>query len=183
MIIAGVDEVGRGPLAGPVIAAAVILHTQITGVKDSKLLTPSKRKTLAAEIREKAIAFAYGRAEVEEINELNIHHASLLAMKRAVEGLSVAPHKVLIDGSFLPKIAIPCYAIVKGDLLIHEISAASILAKVHRDEEMENMDTLYPGYGFAAHKGYSTALHHHALEKLGPCSIHRRNFNRVANLI
>jgi ribonuclease HII len=183
MIVAGVDEVGRGPLAGPVIAAAVILDTMIVGVKDSKLLTPSKRKTIAGEIQEKAISFAFGRAEVEEIDELNIHHATLLAMQRAVAGLAITPHKILVDGAFLPKITLPCYAIVKGDTLIHEISAASILAKVHRDTEMEAMDALYPGYGFAAHKGYSTAEHHQALEKLGPCIIHRRSFSRIAAMV
>lgn len=177
MIVAGVDEVGRGPLAGPVIAAAVILNTMIDGVKDSKLVTPIKRKALAAEIREKAVCYAFGRAEVEEINELNIHHATLLAMKRAVEGLSLQPQKILVDGAFLPKINLPCYAIVKGDSLIHEISAASILAKVHRDEEMEAMDKLYPGYGFAAHKGYPTAVHRNALKERGPCVLHRRHFN------
>ncbi|RUQ81899.1 ribonuclease HII [Legionella septentrionalis] len=180
MHVAGVDEVGRGPLAGPVVAAAVILESKIEGVTDSKLLTPVKRKKLAALIKEHAIAFAYGRGEVEEIDALNIHYATLLAMKRAIDALSISPDKILIDGLHRPAVAIPCYAIVKGDLLVPDIGAASILAKVYRDEEMEKMDELYPGYGFAAHKGYATALHHKALQELGPCQIHRKNFTRVA---
>ncbi|ETO93626.1 ribonuclease HII [Legionella oakridgensis] len=182
MYIAGVDEVGRGPLAGPVIAAAVILDVPIFGVTDSKLLTASRRKKLAIEIKEKATCYAYGRAEVNEINQLNIHHATLLAMKRAIDALTIRPEKILVDGLHVPRISIPCYAIVKGDLLVAEISAASIIAKVYRDEEMEQMDSQYPGYGFAAHKGYSTAAHQQALERLGPCAIHRKNFSRVAVL-
>ncbi len=182
MYIAGVDEVGRGPLAGPVVAAAVILDAPIAGVTDSKLLTASRRKELAVEIKERAICYAYGRAEVDEINQLNIHHATLLAMKRAIETLAIAPEKILVDGLHVPNVAVPCYSIVKGDLLIAEISAASIIAKVYRDEEMERMDNDYPGYGFAAHKGYSTAVHQRALERLGPCAIHRKYFSRVAAL-
>ncbi len=183
MYVAGVDEVGRGPLAGPVVAAAVILIDPIEGVKDSKKLTPLKRKLLAAEIKEKALCFAYGRAEVEEIDELNIHHASLLAMKRAIENLAFLPDKVLIDGIHVPNVKIPCYPIVKGDDLICEISAASILAKVHRDEEMEKMELHFPGYGFADHKGYATKVHQEALIKLGPCTIHRKGFMRVATAL
>lgn len=179
MWVAGVDEVGRGPLAGPVVTAAVILESSIPGVLDSKRLTPKKRKALALEIQEKAICYAYGRAEVDEINALNIHHAALLAMKRAVEGLSIQPEMVLVDGMHRPDITMPCYAVIKGDEFIAEISAASILAKVHRDEEMQAMELHYPGYGFAAHKGYPTAMHHQALETLGPCIIHRKYFNRV----
>lgn len=180
MHVAGVDEVGRGPLAGPVVTAAVILSTPIDGVTDSKKLTPLKRKQLAKEIKARAFCYAYGRAEVHEIDQLNIHHATLLAMKRAIEALPISPHKVLIDGLYVPKMTIPCEAIVKGDSLVMEIGAASILAKVLRDEEMEHMDELYPGYGFAAHKGYPTAIHQQALRQLGPCPIHRRSYAPVA---
>ena len=171
MYIAGVDEVGRGPLAGPVVTAAVILREPIEGVTDSKKLTPLKRKQLAMIIQERALCYAYGRADVEEIDRLNIHHATLLAMKRAIEGLSIAPHKALIDGLYIPQVAMPCQAIIKGDSLVAEIGAASILAKVLRDKEMDEMDTLYPGYGFAAHKGYPTKTHRAALQALGPCAI------------
>lgn len=180
-IIAGVDEVGRGPLAGPVIAAAVILDTKIKGVTDSKKLTPKTRKELAEKIKNKARCFAFGRAEVAEIDELNIHHATLLAMKRAIEGLSILPDEVLVDGKFIPKVAMPCKAIVGGDLLIHSISAASIIAKVLRDEEMIAMDLMYPGYGFAAHKGYATPMHRKALALLKPSPIHRCSFSPVAS--
>jgi ribonuclease HII len=180
MFVAGVDEVGRGPLAGPVVTAAVILSSPIEGVTDSKKLTPLKRQLLAKEICKRALCYAYGRAEVHEIDQLNIHHATLLAMKRAVEALSIQPTKVLVDGLYLPKISIPCEAIVKGDSLITEIGAASILAKVLRDTEMEQMGVLYPGYGFAAHKGYPTEVHQIALKKLGPCPIHRRSYAPVA---
>lgn len=183
MYIAGVDEVGRGPLAGPVVTAAVILNESIEGLRDSKKLTPAQRIKLAAEIKEKAICYAYGRAEVTEIDEFNIHHATLLAMKRAIEGLSVAPDKILIDGIYIPESSIPCYSIIKGDDLVAEISAASILAKVHRDEEMIAMDVHYPGYGFASHKGYCTGAHQRALIELGPCAIHRKGFAPVAMLI
>lgn len=183
MYVAGVDEVGRGPLAGPVITAAVILGAPIEGVTDSKLISPEKRKKLAIQIKEQAICYAYGRAEVDEIDRFNIHHATLLAMKRAIEALPVCPEKILVDGVFIPKVSIPCFAIVKGDSLIMDIGAASILAKVHRDSEMEAMDLLYPGYGFAAHKGYGTVMHRAALQKLGPCPIHRRSFAPVAALV
>jgi ribonuclease HII len=178
--IAGVDEVGRGPLAGPVVTAAVILREPIPGVTDSKLLTPLKRKRLAVIIREQAVCYAYGRADIEEIERLNIHHATLLAMKRAIEALSICPDKVLVDGLFKPQVNIPCEAIVKGDSKVNEIGAASILAKVLRDQEMEDMDALYPGYGFALHKGYATAMHRAALKKLGPCPIHRLGYAPVA---
>lgn len=180
--IAGVDEVGRGPLAGAVITAAVILKKPIEGVKDSKKLSPAKREKLAKIIQEQALCFAYGRAEVEEIDTLNIHHATLLAMKRAIEGLAIEPHKVLVDGIHLPKISIPCQAIIGGDDLIQEISAASILAKVLRDKEMMELDLLYPGYGFAVHKGYSTLQHRNALKELGPCAIHRKSYAPVAEM-
>lgn len=183
MIIAGVDEVGRGPLAGPVVTAAVILQAPIDGLMDSKKLTPLKRKRLALEIREKSLCFAFGRAEIEEIDRLNIHHATLLAMQRAIAGLSIMPDQILIDGLFIPNTSIPSQAIVKGDEKIAEISAASILAKVCRDEEMETMDSLYPGYGFADHKGYGTKFHLDALQSLGPCPIHRRSFSPISSLL
>lgn len=180
MYLAGVDEVGRGPLAGPVVTAAVILASPIEGITDSKKLSPSKRKQLAVEIRARALCFAYGRAEAHEIDQLNIHQATLLAMKRAIEGLSMLPSQVLVDGLYTPNVSMSCQAIVKGDSLIKEIGAASILAKVLRDEEMERMDELYPGYGFALHKGYPTAFHRAALQRLGPCAIHRRSYAPVA---
>lgn len=178
--IAGVDEVGRGPLAGAVVTAAVILDKPIAGLNDSKKLSPKKRAELAILIKEQAYAYAYGRAEPEEVDELNIHQATLLAMRRAVEGLGVIPDEVLIDGLYTPQLAIPCRAIVQGDSLIPEISAASILAKVLRDAEMEELDKIYPGYGFAKHKGYGTVVHREALIRLGPCLIHRRSFAPVA---
>jgi ribonuclease HII len=176
MLMAGVDEVGRGPIAGPVVTAAVILAEPIEGLRDSKLLSAKKRVQFAEEIQKRAISFAYGRAEVEEIDQLNIHHATLLAMKRAVEALSIQPSEVMIDGLFAPKLAMPCQTIVKGDSLIYQISAASILAKVLRDAEMETMDALYPGYDFAKHKGYPTEKHRDAVKRLGASPIHRRSF-------
>lgn len=182
LLIAGVDEVGRGPLAGPVVTAAVILKHPIAGLADSKTLSPKKRKLLSLQIQEQALAFAYGRAEVEEIDALNIHHATLLAMKRAVEALPIKPDSVLVDGAFTPELSIPCKAIVQGDSLIPEISAASILAKVLRDEEMAELDKLYPGYGFDKHKGYPTAIHRQALISLGICPIHRRSYAPIAKL-
>lgn len=185
MLIAGVDEVGRGPLAGPVIAAAVILQMPIQGVADSKKLTPLKRKRLETIIQTEALCFAYGRAEVDEIDHLNIHHATLLAMKRAIENLSIIPDLIRIDGLHAPKVNIPCETIVSGDALHAEISAASILAKVYRDEEMVQMEETYPGYGFAQHKGYGTALHLKQLQALGPCRIHRQSYAPVmqSNLV
>jgi ribonuclease HII len=183
MLIAGVDEVGRGPLAGAVVTAAVILKKPIQGLADSKKLTPKKRTFLSLQIKEEALAFAYGRAEVEEIDALNIHQATLLAMKRAVEGLSIEPDEILVDGTHVFKTRIPCRAIIQGDNLIPAISAASILAKVVRDEEMEALDRIYPGYGFAVHKGYPTKEHRAALARLGPCLIHRRSYAPVALLL
>lgn len=183
MVIAGVDEVGRGPLAGPVVTAAVILEGPIDGVTDSKKISASKRKRLVDLIKERAVCYAYGRAEVEEIDRLNIHHATLLAMKRAIEGLSVCPTHVLVDGLYTPNVAMPCEAIVNGDALIVSIGAASILAKVARDEEMEALDALYPGYGFSSHKGYPTLAHRQALLQLGPSVIHRRSYAPVAALL
>jgi ribonuclease HII len=181
-LIAGVDEVGRGPLAGAVITAAVILSKPIEGLADSKKLSPKKRTELSFLIKEHALAYAYGRVEVEEIDRLNIHHATLLAMSRAVEALSIKPALVLVDGMHTPHLSTPCKAIVQGDSLIPSISAASILAKVLRDAEMEEMDKIYPGYGFAKHKGYPTAEHRAALIALGPCDIHRRSYAPVAAL-
>lgn len=177
--IAGVDEVGRGPLAGPVVTAAVILETAIPGIADSKKLTPEKRVKLAVLIKQYALCYAYGRAEVHEIDELNIHHATLLAMKRSVENLPVRPDKVLVDGIFKPRIDIPCEAIAQGDDSVYQIAAASILAKVARDEEMRLMEIQYPGYGFAQHKGYATAFHKQALLSLGPCVLHRKSYAPV----
>ena len=180
-IIAGVDDVGRGPLAGPVLAAAVILNPakRIRGLADSKALTEKSREELYEIIQKRALAWAIGRAEVEEIDELNIFHAGLLAMKRAVEGLNLNPEEVLVDGMHCPKIAFPATAIIKGDVKIPVISAASIIAKVTRDREMVQYDSQYPGYGFADHKGYSTKLHLENLRQLGPSPIHRRSFAPV----
>lgn len=176
---AGVDEVGRGPLAGPVVTAAVILKHPIAGVTDSKKLSPKKRQELSDRIQQEALCFAYGRCEAEEIDRINIHHATLLAMQRAIEALPITPQEVLVDGLYLPKVSMPCKAIVQGDLLIPDIGAASILAKVLRDTEMQAMDLLYPGYGFASHKGYPTATHRRALQTLGVCPIHRRSYAPV----
>nr|WP_174714459.1 ribonuclease HII [Legionella sainthelensi] len=183
MLVAGVDEVGRGPLAGAVVTAAVILKEPIEGLTDSKKLSAKKRELLSLLIKEQAIAYAYGRAEVDEIDALNIHHATLLAMQRAVEALSVKPDQVLVDGLHIPRLNIPCKAIVQGDDLIPEISAASILAKVSRDAEMEALDAIYPGYGFAGHKGYPTVAHREALKRLGPSQIHRKSFALIGSLI
>lgn len=182
-LIAGVDEVGRGPLAGAVVTAAVILRQPIAGLADSKKLTPKQRKLLSEQIKAEALAYAYGRAEVEEVDRLNIHQATLLAMRRAILALPVQPEMVLVDGIHLPQIDIPARAIVQGDALVPEISAASILAKVLRDEEMIALDSTYPGYGFAEHKGYGTAAHRRALLELGPCAIHRRSYAPIAALV
>ncbi|OQW93343.1 MAG: ribonuclease HII [Beggiatoa sp. IS2] len=181
-ILAGVDEVGRGPLAGPVIAAAVILdETQptIVGLADSKTLSAKRRELLAKQIRERALAYALGRAEVAEIDQLNILQASLLAMQRAVAQLTVAPDRVLVDGNHCPRLAYPVEAIIRGDKLIPAISAASILAKVARDAEMCDWDKVYPGYGLAIHKGYPTKAHKEALQRLGVTPLHRRSFAPV----
>jgi len=185
MLIAGVDEVGRGPLAGPVVAAAVILNPNnpIEGLRDSKRLSEKKREILVLQIKEKAFCYAYGRAEFHEIDEINILQASLLAMQRAVDGLKILPHEVWVDGQFTPKIAYPCRAIIGGDASEPAISAASILAKVKRDHEMIAMDNKYPGYGFAQHKGYPTKAHLDALTKIGISPIHRRSFGPVKSII
>ena len=178
---AGVDEVGRGPLAGDVVTAAVILDPKrpIKALNDSKKLTEKKREALFDEICEKALCWEIARATVSEIDDINILQASLLAMKRAVEGLSIVPEHVWVDGNKLPKWRFPAESVVKGDSRVPAISAASILAKVTRDREMVAMDELYPGYGLAGHKGYPTQKHLQALEKLGPTPIHRRSFGPV----
>lgn len=185
-LVAGVDEVGRGPLVGKVVAAAVILDPDrpIAGLTDSKKLTEKKREVLYPEIQEKALAWAIAWADVAEIDELNILHASMLAMSRAVNQLSPVPEYALIDGNRCPAgLVCPSEAIVKGDLKEPAISAASILAKVYRDREMIALDKVYPEYGFAKHKGYPTALHMAQLEKHGPISEHRRSFKPVARLL
>ena len=179
--IAGVDEVGRGPLAGPVVAAAVILDPDnpIDGLMDSKKISEKKREQLSDEIKQKALSWSLGRAEVEEIDQINILQASLLAMSRAVDGLSIAPEQVLVDGNKCPELPYPVEAIIKGDSLVQAISAASIIAKVARDNEMIELDTVYPGYGLAKHKGYPTAMHRQALLELGVTEIHRRSYKPV----
>ncbi|MBL8249802.1 MAG: ribonuclease HII [Candidatus Competibacter sp.] len=180
-LIAGVDEAGRGPLAGPVVAAAVILDPArpIAGLADSKKLSPARREQLAAEIRAKALAWALGRAEAAEIDRINILQASLLAMQRAVATLGIAPAQVLVDGNRCPALACPCAAIIKGDATVPAISAASILAKVARDAELRQLHDCYPQYDFARHKGYPTAAHREALRRYGPCPEHRRSFAPV----
>lgn len=180
-LLAGVDEAGRGPLAGDVVAAAVILPAEhaIQGLDDSKKLTPARREALFDRIRDEAIAWGVGRADPGEIDALNILQASLLAMRRAVEALQPAPEFVLVDGNRLPRWAYASVAVVAGDSLVPAISAASVLAKVTRDREMQDLDTRYPGYGFAVHKGYPTPEHLAALGRLGPCPAHRRSFAPV----
>lgn len=183
--VAGVDEAGRGPLAGPVVAAAVILDeaNPIAGLADSKVLSPARREQLALLIRERALAWAVAEAHVEEIDRLNILQATLLAMQRAVAGLRIAPGMVLVDGNQLPALACQAKAIVKGDATVPAISAASILAKVARDETMSRLEVECPGYGFARHKGYPTRDHLAALERLGVSRHHRTSFSPVRNLI
>lgn len=182
LIIAGVDEAGRGPLAGPVFAAAVILNPEkpIHGLNDSKKLSAKQRENLFIRIQENALAWSIGRAEVDEIDKINILQASLLAMQRAVEGLKIAPQLALVDGNQAPKLACITKTIIQGDALEPAISAASILAKVARDREMVQLDKLYPHYGFAQHKGYSTGIHLKKLKEFGPCEIHRRSYAPVA---
>jgi ribonuclease HII len=185
IIIAGVDEAGRGPLAGPVFAAVVILDPRkpIQGLADSKLLSAKKREFLFAEITDKCLAMGIGRADVSEIDTINILQASLLAMQRAVAELNIIPQKVLIDGNRCPKIAYPSQAIIRGDQTVPAISAASIIAKVSRDREMKELEQHYPGYGFAQHKGYGTELHLNRLRQLGACAIHRRSFAPVREVL
>jgi len=184
-LVAGVDEVGRGPLCGPVVTAAVILDPArpILGLNDSKKLSEARREALYDEIREKALAWCIARAEVEEIDRLNILHATLLAMQRAVEGLSITPSLALIDGNRCPLLAVPSEAVIGGDASVPAIAAASILAKVSRDREMRLLDEQYPGYGLAVHKGYPTPKHLEALQRLGPTPIYRRSFAPVRRLL
>lgn len=185
LLTAGVDEAGRGPLAGPVIAAAVILDpaSPIAGIDDSKKLSAARRQNLAGLIRDKALAWAVGRAEVEEIDRLNILQASLLAMARAVAALPITAQHVLVDGNFCPEVQCTVEAVVDGDASVAAIGAASILAKVARDQEMVLLDSRYPGYGFAQHKGYPTKVHIEALSRLGVSKIHRCSFLPVRRLL
>ena len=184
-LLAGVDEAGRGPLAGPVVAAAVILNPSkpIKGLNDSKKLSAKRRDALFDEIHDKALCLCVAQASVQEIDELNILQATLLAMQRAVAGLRLAPAKVVVDGNQLPVLPMLCEAVVGGDGLIAEISAASILAKVQRDRWCAEVDLTWPAYGFAKHKGYGTAAHMQALQEHGPCELHRKSFAPVARLL
>lgn len=184
-LVAGVDEVGRGPLVGAVVTAAVILDPSrpIVGLNDSKKLSEKRRLALFDEIKEKALCWSLGRAEPQEIDELNILHATMLAMQRAVAGLSIAPEYVLIDGNRCPALPMPSLAVVKGDSRVAEISAASILAKVTRDAEMTELDSVLPQYGFARHKGYPTAFHLDALAQYGATEHHRRSFAPVKRVL
>ena len=179
--IAGVDEVGRGPLVGDVVTAAVILdpNNPIEGLNDSKKLSEKKRLALLPEIKQKALAWSVGRCSPEEIDELNILQATMVAMQRAVAGLEVQPDLVLIDGNRCPELAMESQAVVKGDLRVAEISAASIIAKVVRDQEMEELDKLHPEFGFAKHKGYPTKAHFEAIEQHGVIEQHRKSFKPV----
>lgn len=183
--IAGVDEVGRGPLVGAVVTAAVILDPAkpIAGLADSKKLSEKRRRALYDEIKENALAWSLGRAEPAEIDQLNILHATMLAMQRAVAALSVTPDFVLVDGNRCPLLPMPAQAVVKGDSLVQEISAASIIAKVTRDREMAELDLLFPEYGFAQHKGYPTLLHREKLIQFGATPHHRRSFAPVRNAL
>ncbi len=184
-LMAGVDEAGRGPLAGPVVAAAVMLDDlkPIKGLNDSKQLSPRTRERLFDEIRAKALCCSIALASVEEIDTLNILQATLLAMRRAVEGLRLKPHRVLVDGNRLPMLSVTAQAIVKGDSKVKAISAASILAKVHRDRLCQALHEQHPQYGFNGHKGYPTAAHLAALREHGACAQHRRSFGPVRDLL
>ncbi len=179
--VAGVDEVDRGPLAGPVVAAAVILPARpmLRGLTDSKLINPERREVMAVKIRARALAWALGQASVAEIDDINILQASLLAMRRAVAALSLAPAAAWVDGNQWPGLSIPVRTVIGGDASVPAISAASILAKVARDRQMVELDAHYPGYGFAQHKGYGTRMHCEALARLGASAIHRRSFAPV----
>ncbi|MFL2555465.1 MAG: ribonuclease HII [Gammaproteobacteria bacterium] len=184
-VIAGVDEVGRGPLAGPVVAAAVVLDkdNDIPNICDSKKLSSKNRTIISENIKLNSLDWSIGRAEVEEIDELNILQASLLAMERAVQNLKINFDIVLVDGQHVPKTDIKAIAVIKGDNFVPAISAASIIAKVERDNEMIELDKIYPNYGFSAHKGYPTKQHIESLEKLGITAIHRRTFSPVNKYI
>ena len=183
--LAGVDEAGRGPLAGPVVAAAVILDDlqPIDGLNDSKLLSPRRREQLFDQIRARALCCSIAQASVEEIDRLNILQATLLAMQRAVDGLRLRPHKVLVDGNRLPLLKVPAEAMVRGDSKVKAISAASILAKVHRDRLCLELHALHPQYGFDGHKGYPTPAHLAARREHGACAQHRRSFAPVRELL
>lgn len=183
--VAGVDEVGRGPLVGDVVTAAVILdpNNPIEGLNDSKKLSEKKRLALLPEIKEKALAWSVGRCSPAEIDELNILQATMVAMQRAVAGLSVQPDLTLIDGNRCPELPMDSQAVVKGDLRVAEISAASIIAKVVRDQEMEELDKLHPEFGFAKHKGYPTKAHFEAIEKHGVIAEHRKSFKPVKRVL
>jgi ribonuclease HII len=185
-LICGVDEAGRGPLAGPVYAAAVILgpHFDTEGLRDSKKISESKRYTLASNIKLNAVAWSVGICSAEEIDALNIHQATLLAMKRAIESLNSCPSiKVMVDGLFCPNVHYLCEAIVKGDDKVAEISAASIIAKTERDLKMIEIDKIYPGYQFKKHKGYPTKLHVEMIKSLGVCEYHRKTFSPIKEIL
>jgi ribonuclease HII len=183
--VAGVDEVGRGPLAGPVIAAAVILDESrpVTGLRDSKKLSEKRRRHLSDIIMTNCCSYAFGRAEVDEIDDINIFHASLLAMQRAVNALSISPQHALIDGKYAPELTCEVTTIIGGDDREESIAAASIIAKVHRDQEMMQLHEIYPHYGFDRHKGYPTKLHLEAMKRYGVTRHHRRSFRPVKTLI
>ena len=185
MLVAGVDEVGRGTLAGGVFASAVILNSKkpIRGLKDSKKLSEKQREKLRQEIEDKALSFSVAEASVEEIDSLNILQASLLAMKRAVDSLSIKPEFVLVDGTHIPSWNYSAEAIIRGDSKIAEIAAASIMAKVSRDNEMVKQGDVFPEYGFSSNKGYPTKAHLKALHKFGPCEIHRQSFAPISKLL
>ena len=184
-LVAGVDEAGRGPLAGPVVAAAVILDDRvpIDGLADSKTLSPARRDALYARICDKALCVHVAEASVDEIDRLNILQATLLAMRRAVEGLRLTPRQVLVDGNRLPVLRVPAHAVVRGDATLAAISAASIVAPVHRDRLCAQLHAQHPAYGFDGHKGYPTAAHLAALRVHGPCSAHRRSFGPVRDAL
>ncbi len=185
-MLAGVDEVGRGPLAGPVVTAAVILAPDdpyLGKYRDSKKVAEKKRLKLYHHIRHHAVAYAVTLATLDEIDQLNILHATMLSMRRSVEALSIVPVKVLVDGNRVPDLAVPAEAVIGGDDLVQEIAAASIVAKVVRDRMMAMFDVQYPGYQFGKHKGYGTKVHMDALRELGPCPIHRKSFAPVAKLL
>jgi len=185
LLVCGMDEAGRGPLAGPVVAAAVILDRRrpIAGLADSKVLSPRRREVLALQIRERALAWALGRAEVEEIDCLNILQATLLAMQRAVCALGIVPGTALVDGNRCPELPFPARAIVQGDASVPCISAASILAKTERDAAMRALHARFPDYGFDIHKGYPTAKHVAALRRHGASPVHRKSFHPVCDLL
>jgi len=185
LIIAGVDEAGRGPLAGPVVSAAVILkpRSSLIGLNDSKKLSANKRKLLSDEIKIHSVSWAIGIATAQEVDDINILSASILSMERAIKNLSEVPEKVIVDGQYTPEINVPCEAIVRGDAIEESIMAASILAKVARDKIMLKLDRKYPNYRFGQHKGYPTKLHMEALSEFGPCSEHRKSFKPIKNYL